>query len=184
MGNWLGTFGGKRIDLDTPDPEQVTLEDIACGLSKLCRFNGQIDTFYSVAEHCLNVAALVPPEYKLQALLHDASEAYICDIPTPLKWQLGEAYCEVERRVQAAIGKRFGVDLVSLPAVIKAADKIMLVTEHGVLQKKGPPWGQEYEDVLRYPHFQPSRNTSEFMADRYINEVSKAHREYHRRKTQ
>ncbi len=71
--SWLGTNSGKKVDLLHPDPSQICLEDIAHGLSNLCRFNGQINRFFSVAEHSMYVAALVPNRYKLQAILHDAT---------------------------------------------------------------------------------------------------------------
>lgn len=164
---WLGTNGGNKIDLYDPDPEQISIDDIADGLSKVCRFNGQIKRFYSVAEHCINVANLVPEADKLAALLHDASEAYICDVPTPLKRMLGDVYKDVENRVQYAIGRKFGVELVNLPDVVKAADRVMLVTEHESLQHKALDWGPDYDGILRYPNFQPSGATPTIMADRY-----------------
>lgn len=167
MGNWLGTNGGKQIDLNNPLPSQVSLDDIACALSKLCRFNGQLHTFYSVAEHCLNVAALVPEKYKLQALLHDASEAYICDIPTPLKRELGNVYYDVEYRVQDAIGKHFNVKITELSDVVKHADRVMLCTEHDALQDDPLDWGPDYEGVLRYPEFTPLAKRFPTTVDRH-----------------
>lgn len=179
MGNWIGTNSGKKIDLDNPQADQVCLADIADGLSKLCRFNGQIKTFYSVAEHCLKVAALVPEKYKLQAILHDASEAYICDIPTPLKRQLGPAYYDVEHRVQKAIGLHFGVDLINLPDVVKQADRVMLCTEHDVLQDKSLDWGPDYEGVLRYPGFFATGAEPDRMAQLYRDRVTALLQAYH-----
>lgn len=137
---WLGTNSGKRIDLLQPDPEAFTLEDIATGLSRVARFNGQTSRRYSVAEHSINVASLVAPKYRLAALLHDAAEAYICDIPSPLKALLGSAYREVEHRISRAIGHKFGVDLVNLPDCVKQADHIMLITEHHLLQAVPCDW--------------------------------------------
>src|SRR5687768_10005799 len=100
---WLGTNAGNVIDLIDPKPDQITIEDIAAGLSKVCRFNGQIKDWYCVAEHSAHVAELVPNQLKLIALLHDASEAYLCDVPTPLKRALGDVYSDIEARVTAAI---------------------------------------------------------------------------------
>jgi hypothetical protein len=150
---WLGTNGGNSVDLLNPSPESLSLEDMATALGQLCRFNGQIKQFYSVAEHCLNVAALVPPRYKLEALMHDAPEAYLCDVPTPLKKLLGAAYKDVESRLAAAIGIKFGLDLEHLPACVKAADLIMVVTERDNLQDCPLRWPAVYEDSLRSPHF-------------------------------
>lgn len=150
---WTGTNDGHKIDLLHPDMEQITLEDMATALGNLCRFNGQINRFYSVAEHCLNVSALVPARYRLEALLHDAPEAYICDIPTPLKRLLGSSYHNVEDTIAAAIGDKFGLDLVNLPACVKEADRIMVVTERDALQDHPLVWPEVYENSLRSPNF-------------------------------
>jgi len=167
QGNWLGTNLGARINLDAPDPGQIDIRDIACGLSKVARFNGQTHTFYSVAEHCINVAKLVPPQFRLQALLHDASEAYICDIPTPLKRMLGETYKVIESRLQIAIGAAFKVQLVPLSDVVRRADRIMLITEHHALQQNPADWGADYEGEIVFPNFAPLCASPEAVADMY-----------------
>lgn len=171
--SWLGTNSGRVIDLTITDPAEITLEDIATGLSNVCRFNGQIKQFYSVAQHSLFVAELVPEKFKLQALLHDATEAYICDVPTPLKRELGEAYQKYERRIAAAIGKKFGVDLVNLHDVVKQADRIMLVTEHHALQAKVADWGPEYDAVIRYPNFRAPLAANYTVAATFMTQVEK-----------
>lgn len=150
-GYWLGTNSGAVIPLEEfVLTSVIRLNDIATGISNICRFNGQIKEFYSVAQHCLNVSDLVPKEFKLHALLHDASEAYICDVPTPLKRMLGSAYSEVEDRIQTAIGDKFGVDLVNLPAVVKEADKLLCVAEHHILQESPADWEWDRE-MVRVP---------------------------------
>lgn len=151
QGPWVGTNTGKRVSLMDPQPDQITIEDIATGLSNVCRFNGQIDMWYSVAEHAIHVAELLPKEFQLQGLLHDATEAYICDVPTPLKGLLGEAYAAVEVRMARAIGRKFGLDLVNLPMPVLQADRVMVVSERDLLQRSPHKWGPEYENVLRYP---------------------------------
>lgn len=149
---WLGTVSGKKIDLLNPDPEQITLEDIAHALNCIPRFNGHTKQPFSVLQHSIGVADLVADKYKLAALLHDASEAYICDIPSPMKRLLGESYYAVERRLQAAIGSKFGVDLVNLPLAVKRADAIMLMTEHDMFQNsKDLQWEVDFSDGLRAP---------------------------------
>lgn len=149
MSYWLGTVSGKKIDLTSPDPDQIIVEDIAHALFKIPRFNGHIEEQWSVGHHSLGVATLVSDQYKLEALLHDATEAYLCDIPSPLKWFLGDAYREVEIRIARAIGLRFSVDLVDLPEQIKIADSIMLMTEYERLQPSGPKWGTDYSNGMR-----------------------------------
>src|SRR3712207_997946 len=85
----IDTASGMRLDLDNPRPEDIRIEDVAGGLSKVCRFGAQAREYYSVAQHALLVQRLLVeagrPELALVALHHDSHEAYLCDIPTPLK---------------------------------------------------------------------------------------------------
>lgn len=162
MANWTGTNSGKRIHLDNPSMDEIDIEDIAIGLANTCRFGGQIKRWYSVAEHSIKVARMVPPEHKLVALLHDATEAYICDIPTPLKLQLGHAYEEIETRLALAIGHKFGLGdaLAYLPPCVKQADRCVLMAERDALQGVVSDWGHEYEQSMRYPAFQVEHATA------------------------
>ena len=82
---WMETISGKRVDLFSPDPSQIDIYDIAHQLSQINRFNGATKVPYSVAQHSLYVSMLVPEHLQLDALLHDAHEAYMGDINTPLK---------------------------------------------------------------------------------------------------
>jgi hypothetical protein len=85
----IDTASGMRLDLDDPRPEDIRIEDVAGGLSKVCRFGAQAREYYSVAQHALLVRRLVVkvghPELALVALQHDSHEAHLCDIPSPLK---------------------------------------------------------------------------------------------------
>src|SRR5580704_106133 len=107
-GPWNETISGKQLFLLDPRPEDIDINDIAISLSNLCRFGGHVDYFWSVAAHSLLVAQLLPRPLKLAGLLHDAAEAYIVDIPRPLKLLLPQ-YMEIEHRIEAAIGAKFGV---------------------------------------------------------------------------
>lgn len=153
--NWVGTFNGRRIDLSYPDPDQINLHDIAQGLGNQCRFTGQVRDFYSVAEHCIHCAELVPEEYRLAALLHDAQEAYIADMSTPMKAEIGGAYREVEDRIVRALDERFSMDglLINLPDCVKLADRTMLMTERDALFDHFADWGPGFEDAPRHPGF-------------------------------
>ena len=155
--NWVGTNLGKRIDLSYPLADQIDIMDIAVGLGNQCRFTGQIRHHYSVAEHCIHVAALVPQEYKLAALLHDAQEAYIADLSTPMKAEVGRVYRDVEDRIVRALDEAFGMNgmLIDLPKCIKDADRIMLLTERDYLVEKRIHWGEEFESTVRHPSFTP-----------------------------
>lgn len=155
MDNWIGTNSGKRISLSQPSIEDICIEDIATGLANTCRFGGQIGRWYSVAEHAIKVASMVPDHLKMQALLHDATEAYICDIPTPLKWELGDAYAQIENRLALAIGHRFrlGDSLANLHPTIKIADRAVLMAERDNLQSSPQRWNDEFEQSIRMPGF-------------------------------
>lgn len=140
----ISTYLGNRFNLAEPDVKDVAIEDIAHGLAFQCRFNGQTRKFYSVAQHSLMVMALVSEEHKLTALLHDAAEAYLGDMVTPLKRMI-PGYAEIETVVLKTIGERFGVNLAAMePAInktIKRADLIALATERrDLMHRATEPW--------------------------------------------
>ena len=123
----ISTRSGLRLYLHNPHPSQVLIDDIAHGLAHQCRFNGQTNQFYSVAQHSVMVASILPPELKLAGLLHDAAEAYLGDIVQPLK-ELLPNFAEIESRFANVIGERFKVDLTHND-LVKKADLIALATE-------------------------------------------------------
>lgn len=128
IGDWCQTATGIAFWPLDPRVEEVCDEDIAHALSMQCRFGGHCSTFYSIAEHSVRLSLIVPPEDALAGLLHDAAEAYLADLPRPVKLSMPE-YSRIERRVAHVIGRRYGIDLVLLPESVKAADNIMLATE-------------------------------------------------------
>jgi hypothetical protein len=102
------TLSGKVINLRNPDISCIDIDDIAHGLARICRFNGQIQDWYSVAEHSVRVSEDVPDEWKLEALMHDATEAYIQDIIRPLKYMdIFNEYRKLEKIWELAIVERF-----------------------------------------------------------------------------
>ncbi len=125
--SYIATSTGKHIDFVNITPDQICIEDIARGLSNECRFAGQLESFYSVAQHSVYVSQIVPPEYALEALLHDAAEAYIKDIPSPLKAMLPD-YKAVEKRIEAVIRENFGLP-PAMTVDVHYADLVMLATE-------------------------------------------------------
>lgn len=129
--SWMQTRGGERFDLLAPDPALIEFGDIANALAKLCRYTGHCRRFYSVAQHSVIVAGLLPPELRLQGLLHDATEAYVGDVARPLKLLLPD-YQAIERGVWLAIAERFGLPAELNPAV-KRADNLALMAERASL---------------------------------------------------
>lgn len=125
--NSIRTFTGKVFDLLIPDPNSICIEDIAHGLSHTARFAGQLPCFYSVAQHSVLVANKVPPELKLAALLHDASEAYMGDMPSPFKSLMPE-FQAIEARVMEVIASKFGFKY-PLERSVKYADYHLLNQE-------------------------------------------------------
>lgn len=106
-GKDIKTFSGEYIDIFSDDIEnRIRIDDIAHALSLMCRFGGHIKSFYSVAEHSIWVAKRLPNEHKLAGLLHDASEAYLVDIPTPIKKRF-PFYIDIEDKMMKIISKKF-----------------------------------------------------------------------------
>lgn len=129
------------ISIGAPSPDDISLLAIATGLSKICRFNGQIDGWYSVAEHSVHVSRLVPPEHARVALLHDAAEALIGDVISPLKAELPD-YKVIEARFEYAMAQAFGIPF-PFPAEVKVADLRMLEIERHVLRHEPTPGPRE-----------------------------------------
>ncbi len=143
-GDWIQTFTGRAVWPLDPRPGDICAVDIAHALANLCRFTGHCRAFYSVAEHSINVSHRVPQEDALWGLLHDAAEAYLCDLPAPLK-RLPEFafYREAEAWLMAAICERFGLPSQQ-PASVTEADARMLATEARDLMAP-PPMRWELE---------------------------------------
>ncbi|MEA4981436.1 MAG: phosphohydrolase [Paludibacter sp.] len=128
--NHQRTYTGKYIDVFNPDPDAISIQDIAHALSLTCRWAGHLKDFYSVAQHSVLVCEHVScfaPENKLQALLHDASEAYINDIPSPAKKRLPD-YKSLEDNLMLVIAHKFGFEFPLSQATIEA-DRYLLSCE-------------------------------------------------------
>lgn len=141
---FLLTASGVAFDLASPRPHDVVPRDLAHALSRLCRFGGHARTHYSVAQHCVLVSTLVPPSLALAGLLHDAAEAYVGDVVTPVK-RLLAGFAPVEARVLTAVALRFGVapGAFDAPEVV-AADRAALLAERAALLPPSPrPWGED-----------------------------------------
>lgn len=132
----INTVSGKKVNLLNPTEDMVCIRDIANSLSKICRFNGQTKQFYSVAQHSVLVAKLVHPEFAREALLHDASEAYLGDVTSPLKHILGNAYTSLEKNFENVIAHKFNLSQSpQIKVAIKVADMQALELEHEAFQR-------------------------------------------------
>lgn len=141
---WMQTYSGLAFRPAAPEPAQICLADIARGLANTARYCGQTRRRYSVAEHSIYLAQwfLQRGEHETAqiALMHDAAEAYICDIPRPLKVLLAPLYKPIEEAVEAAIAKRFGMATLSHPAVKAADDRILEDERRALLGDPPYPW--------------------------------------------
>lgn len=145
--SWIETISGNKVDLLDPDPNSFTLEDIFHALLNVPRFGGHTRTFYSVAMHSVNVARLVPDHLKFEAIMHDATEAYLMDMPTPYKALLPD-YRAAEENLWLAICKKFDLPEV-LDPLVKQADRCALISERNYLKGKCD-WG-DLERTLIVP---------------------------------
>lgn len=136
----LGKFNtstGRIIDLLNPSEDQIDIDDIATALSRICRFGGHSNVTYTVAQHSVLVMHLVSkvfPSINLEALLHDASEAYLGDVISPLKHIIGNSYRTLEHSFETVIGQKYGATITtSIKEQIKIADIAALEMEHEAL---------------------------------------------------
>lgn len=140
INDWLETFLGREFWLTEAsiNTYDYPIEEIAHTLSLICRFNGQCMFHYSVAQHSVLVSHMVPIEHRMLGLLHDASEAYLTDIPRPIKARLKE-YKELESLVESAINRiYFGEKYINgTPTCVKHFDTIALMTEAKYIMKSG-----------------------------------------------
>jgi uncharacterized protein len=140
----IQTAAGRYFDLLEPQDNVFGIEEIAHSLSNICRFTGHTRVHYSVAQHSWLVSWLVPAQFAMHGLLHDAAEAFVGDMSSPLKRQL-PAYRIIERDIESAVFERFQL-WAHLPGLVnpeshqavKHADLVALVTEQRDLM---PPRG-------------------------------------------
>jgi len=167
---YIGTYTNKKFYFLDPKPEQICIEDIAQALSMSCRFSGHVSTFYSVAEHCCIIADLVHKADKdrqevMSALLHDASEAYICDIPRPIKPHLNN-YFDMELKIEKVIQKKYNI--APKTDLINYYDHHICGEEARQLFLHAPDWVESFDRIagVKINAWTPAQAKKEFL-DRF-----------------
>lgn len=164
--DFIQLYSGIDFYFQDPKAEDILVEDIAHTLSLLCRFGGHCKKFYSVAEHCVRASHLVAPEHAFEALMHDASEAYLVDMPRPIKNVL-PGYRDLENKLDLTIREKFGLPMAMSPQV-KWVDDVMLATERrDLMPETATPWvwlPEPYGPTIK--PWSPERAQDEFL-ERY-----------------
>jgi len=132
-GNWIQTFTGKRFYAEDIRPEDICIEDIAHSLSLQCRYNGHCKQFYSVGQHSLIISEYLEgigqKEFALEGLMHDGPEAYLCDVPRPIK-PLLKGYFKIEDELEKIVYDRFNIaSTKESRCAVKKVDNGILVDE-------------------------------------------------------
>jgi hypothetical protein len=144
--SWIQTFTGRRFFPLGPKPGDLDLRDVAHALSLQCRFNGHCLRFYSVAEHSVRVSRALPLGLAAWGLLHDAAEAYLSDLPSPIKRQM-PLFQDAENKLLVVIAERFGL-CWPMPELVARADLLLLATEARDLMAPPPePWRLEADPL-------------------------------------
>ena len=143
----ISIIGGDFFDILSPETSEYSIETIASALSMICRYTGHVDKFYSVAEHCVHVSYAITEKYALEGLLHDASEAFVGDVSSPLK-KLLPNYKKIEENIQKDICSRFGL-IYPLPEDVHKADKQLYWSERKMIAPA--------KDTLWHGEFRSSR---------------------------
>lgn len=137
---WIQTYTGKAFDPLHPEAEALDVVDVAHSLALQCRFNGHCRVFYSVAEHSVRVSLAVPPGLALWGLLHDATEAYVGDLPRPIKHRLPD-YQAAEERLMRLVAERFGLVWPMPPEVVEADTRLLATEARDLMAPPPAPWG-------------------------------------------
>ena len=160
----ISVTGGEFFDILSPENSEYSIDVVATALSNLCRYTGHVVRFYSVAEHCVLVSRIVPPRFALEGLLHDASEAFVGDVSSPLKKLLPD-YQKIEDNIQADIARRFNLEY-PFPECIHKADKQLYWSERKVIAPAVDAlWNKEFRASKKVEPqgWTPARAKREFL---------------------
>lgn len=165
QGDFMQVYNGTKFWPLSPKAEEVDIIDLAHSLSMQCRYNGHCKRFYSVAEHSVLIARWLlqesGPEIALWGLLHDASEAYLADVPRPLKPHLS-GYKTMEARVMTTVCDAYGLPY-DMPAEVHEADTRIIADE--LVNMKPMDWHKNYDNPLGVPmmYWTPEEAKEEFL---------------------
>jgi hypothetical protein len=173
---WFVTFSGIKFFPAEPKAHEILLLDIAHALSQINRFGGHTARPYSVAAHSLLVSSLLPWHLRLQGLMHDAAEAYVGDLVSPVKEQVPE-FKVLEKKVWRAVAERFDLPLV-LDPLVKEADLFALRLERDTLIRNTFRWpvddmsfthyADDKVEGIRIPHYLTAESARDAFSDRYF----------------
>lgn len=170
--DWIQTYTGKKFYPFAPNPADICIEDIAHSLAMQCRFGGHCKQFYSVAQHSvlMSVHWFKNKELKRYALLHDASEAYLSDIPRPLKYRVDFWFYRIaESALQKMIYIKFGLNPEE-PHEIKKADHEVLVEEamsEKIMSPLHPDWLEKGKKLMNLHPQSPEKAEQMFLEQYY-----------------
>lgn len=166
---YMTTFTGRLFTLFNPQESDIDIVDISHALSLLCRFTGHCQRFYSVAQHCVHASFGVSPEFALEALLHDASEAYVNDLNRPMKHHPQmQGYRFTEQAIDATIRRKFRLPEIE-SAEVKNIDNQLVRLEARQLFQPVPEWARTQEhDFLILPVWGPQEAEHQFL-DRFLD---------------
>lgn len=171
------TFTGGQFNIFDPKPEDVRLQDIAAGLAHTCRFGGHCRNFYSVAHHSIHVSHELPsnnPRLQFIGLLHDAGEAYIGDIPRPLKAKHG-VFARLEDHILDAVWASFDIappHQGEWEKVMAADDRLLAYEATHILQDGS--WAERAPDLgydLQSHSFERIRNEFRSRSEKLLNQL-------------
>jgi len=170
--DWIQTFTGKKFFPLNPNPADICIEDIAHSLAMQCRYVGHCKQFYSVAQHCWLMSRHWFKKVELQryALLHDAAEAYLSDLPRPLKHlPQFQFYRDAEKVLQRLIYIRFGLNPIE-PEAIKRADYEVLCEEAAsdkIMSPLHPDWQEKCKPLMMLHPQSPEKAEILFLEQYY-----------------
>ncbi len=174
----MQTKTGRRFDLTNPASTPIDVLDVAWSLSMLARFNGHATRFYSVAEHSCRMARFADQffggdrELQLACLLHDAHEAFLGDVSSPVKNAIGDVWAKFESPIVLIVREQLGAPEPGSPAwdAVKRLDRIMLWNEREQLmaESDGVDWDFSGEDRVQLPRFALTEYKPAFWTDRFL----------------